>query len=80
MPGSVCVDASVVLQIVTPEEQSAHAEALWAGWISQGRQPVAPPTFHLEVCSVLRQKVQLRGELPRRRQKRPLRSSWTSAC
>ena len=30
MPGSVCVDASVVLQIVTPEEQSAHAEALWA--------------------------------------------------
>ena len=32
----VCVDASLVGQIVLPDERSPVTDALWAGWIRQG--------------------------------------------
>ena len=45
MADRVCVDASVVLKILTPEDLSPHADALWTGWIRRGMQPIAPPIF-----------------------------------
>ena len=63
MPASVCIDASVAVQIITHEDQSQQADALWTDWLRRGLQPIAPPVFPYEVCSVLRQKAALRGEL-----------------
>ena len=63
MPASVCVDASVAVQIVTREDHSQQADALWTDWLRRGLQPIAPSIFPYEVCSVLRQKAALRGEL-----------------
>ena len=63
MADRACIDASVVLQIVTQEDQSEIADALWASWLRRGGQPIAPPNFSSEVCSVLRQKAALRNEL-----------------
>jgi predicted nucleic acid-binding protein len=60
---SVCVDASVAVQIVTREDHSRQADALWTDWLRRGLQPIAPPVFPYEVCSVLRQKAVLRKEL-----------------
>ena len=72
MAGRVCVDANVVLKILTPEDLSPQADALWAEWISRGIQPIAPPIFPYEVCSVLRQKAVLRGELSPEREREAL--------
>lgn len=63
MPASVCVDASVAVQVVTREDHSQQADALWTDWMHRGLQPIAPSFFAYEVCSVLRQKAALRGEL-----------------
>lgn len=38
MPASVCVDASVAVQILTHEDQSQQADALWTDWLRQGLQ------------------------------------------
>lgn len=62
-PPSVCVDASVAVQIVTREDHSRQADALWTDWLRRGLRPIAPPFFPYEVCSVLRQKAALRREL-----------------
>ncbi len=63
MSDSICVDASVAIQIVTYEEWSREAENLWSVWMRKGTQPIAPPIFPYEVCSVIRQKAQLRRAL-----------------
>jgi predicted nucleic acid-binding protein len=54
---SVCVDASLVLAILLPEEWSDQAQSLWTEW-SRGRVTIfAPPLLYAEVPSVLRQAV-----------------------
>ena len=63
MANSVCIHASVAVQIVTDEEMSHLANALWVLWAQDRLQPIAPSMFPYEVCSVLRKKVLLRGEL-----------------
>lgn len=59
----VCVDANLVVKLVSQEPDSHLVEALFAGWKKQSIRLVAPPFLTVEVDSVLRQKVMLRQEL-----------------
>ncbi len=58
----VCVDAGLVIKLVTAEEDSALAEQLFAQWKAHHTEMIAPAFAAAEVDSVLRQKV-VRGEL-----------------
>lgn len=60
---TVCVDAGLVIKLVSSEPDSPLADALFTIWREEGARMVAPPFFIAEVDSVLRQKVVLRGEL-----------------
>lgn len=51
----VCVDASLVLLILLPQERSERAEGLWTTWQNEGNQVIAPPLLYAEVPSVLRE-------------------------
>ncbi|PKB78438.1 MAG: hypothetical protein BZY88_18550 [SAR202 cluster bacterium Io17-Chloro-G9] len=53
----VCVDASLVVSRLMPEEQSQLAEALWARWQRDQITSFGPPLLYAEVTSVLRQAV-----------------------
>lgn len=53
----VCVDANLVLKLVLIEADSVQAETLWAQWVSQDREIVAPYLLAFEVTSVIRAKV-----------------------
>lgn len=58
MPRSpVCVDASIVVALVTPEVQSERALALWVEWMRGNVDVVAPTLLRYEVTSALRRKV-----------------------
>lgn len=59
----VCVDASLVLKLVLPEEHSGRALTLWKNWLVEAIQPMAPRLLLYEVTSVLRKLVH-RGVLP----------------
>ena len=58
----VCVDANIVVALVTTETQSEKALALWAEWMRGGVQVVAPALLRYEVTSALRRKV-VRGAM-----------------
>lgn len=53
----VCVDASLVVALVTPESQSGRALSLWASWMDSDREVVAPYLLRYEVTSALWRKV-----------------------
>ena len=53
----VCVDASLVITLLLPEEGSAHVQALWSQWQRQQIVPFGPPLLYAEVPSVLRRAV-----------------------
>ncbi len=58
MPRSpVCVDASIVVALVTPEAQSEQALSLWAEWMEGEVKVIAPTLLRCEVASALRRKV-----------------------
>jgi predicted nucleic acid-binding protein len=59
---AVCLDASLVLTWLLPEEFSAKAFALRELWDEQATQLIAPPLLRIEVASGLRQAVH-RGRL-----------------
>lgn len=54
---AVCVDASLVLAWLLPEELSAKAFAQKAQWDEQNTELIAPPLLMAEVPSALRQSV-----------------------
>jgi len=56
----VCVDAGLVIKLLTPEEDSSLAEVLFSQWRDDGTSMIAPAFAPAEVDSVLRKKV-LRG-------------------
>jgi predicted nucleic acid-binding protein len=58
----VCVDASIVVALVTTEAQSEKALALWAEWIRGDVQVVAPALLRYEATSALRRKA-VRGAM-----------------
>ena len=49
----ICVDASVVVALVTPESQSERALTLWTTWMSRETQVVAPSLLRYELASAL---------------------------
>jgi len=51
---SVCLDASLVLILLLPDERRDFVRALWIGWQEQGTSLLAPPLLFAEVSSVLR--------------------------
>ena len=53
----VCVDASLALTLVLPDERSEHVEDLWSRWQREQITPFGPPLLYAEVPSVLRQAV-----------------------
>ncbi|MEM2045426.1 MAG: type II toxin-antitoxin system VapC family toxin [Candidatus Bathyarchaeia archaeon] len=58
MPASpVCVDASFVVGLLTPEPWSLQALALWERWARAGVPVVAPTLLRYELISALRRKV-----------------------
>jgi predicted nucleic acid-binding protein len=59
----VCVDACLVVKLVTREPDSDLADTLFSTWYDQGTRLIAPPFLPIEVDSVLRQKAMLRREL-----------------
>jgi len=59
----VCVDANLVVKLVSQEPDSDLADALFTTWQREGVRLIAPPFLPVEVDSVLRQKVMLRREL-----------------
>lgn len=54
---TICVDASLVMKWLLPEEESAEALQLLKRWRDQEEVLVAPSLLDYEVGSVLRQKV-----------------------
>ena len=49
----ICVDASVVVALVTPESQSERALTLWTTWMSRETQVVTPGLLRYELASAL---------------------------
>jgi len=59
-----CVDASLVLLWLLPEELSLQADSLRERWLAEGTQLVAPPLLLAEVPSTLRQAIYRRRITP----------------
>ena len=53
----VCVDASIIISLVTSEAQSQKALDLWTKWMQEDIHVVAPVLLKYEVTSALRRKV-----------------------
>ncbi len=59
----VCVDASVTLKLVLPEEDSDLAQMLWSWWQKKQAVVIAPALWGYEVTSTLRKNA-YRGLIP----------------
>lgn len=57
LPARVCVDASLVLHLILPDEHDPGTEALWQGWAAAGVEMIGPPLLYAEVTSVIRLRV-----------------------
>lgn len=55
----LCVDASLVLMLLLPDEASEVTETLWARWEEDGTVILGPALLYAEVPSVLRRVVYL---------------------
>lgn len=56
-PARVCVDASLVLHLVLPDERDAGTEALWQAWAAAGTEVIGPALLYAEVTSAIRLRV-----------------------
>ena len=54
---TVCVDASLVLMLLLPDEHSEGVETLWSHWEQDQITLLGPPLLYAEVPSVLREAV-----------------------
>ena len=54
MPLPVCVDASLTVKLVLPEQDSDQARALWIEWERNGVERFVPTLWGYEVASVVR--------------------------
>ena len=57
----ICVDASVALKWIFPEEYSAESTALYANAISRGERLIAPALIAMEFANVVRKKTLREG-------------------
>jgi len=62
MSSQLCVDASFALKLVLEEEDSDRAHALWASWVDDDLEIIAPCHLAFETISVIRNHV-YRGEI-----------------
>jgi len=62
VPGAVCVDASLAIKWIFPEDLSDQAGNLRRQWRRDEVTLVAPPLFPAEVTSIIRERA-FRGEL-----------------
>ncbi|MGB2694643.1 MAG: type II toxin-antitoxin system VapC family toxin [Dehalococcoidia bacterium] len=53
----VCVDASVVVAWLVPQQADPHVYELFDGWVDEGIELVGPALLYSEVVSVLRHQV-----------------------
>ncbi len=53
----VCVDASLVLEVLLPYPASDNGARLWEVWTDSQMEVFAPPLFFAELTSVLRESV-----------------------
>jgi predicted nucleic acid-binding protein len=53
----VCVDAGVIISLLTPEDYSVQVERLWEEWSRQRVMRMAPALLRYEVTAVLRKKL-----------------------
>jgi predicted nucleic acid-binding protein len=58
----VCVDANIVIGLVTAREAARSLSALWAGWIEDSRPVAAPRLLLYEVTNALH-RLRQAGEL-----------------
>lgn len=58
---TVCVDSSLALKWVLPEDGRLEALALLGSWQEAGEEMIAPSHFFVEVASVLRQRTARRS-------------------
>jgi len=56
----VCVDASLVLNLLLPDEPDDHLSPLWSKWTETQTAVFGPPLIYAEVPSALRHAVQSR--------------------
>jgi predicted nucleic acid-binding protein len=54
---AICVDASITLKLVLPEDDSHLARSLWQQWLEQNLTIIAPTLWAYEVTSVIRNQV-----------------------
>ncbi len=64
MAASVCVDASLAISLLLPDDTTPQASELWRSWKENGLDVVTAPLFFAEVTSVLRENVYFRRILP----------------
>lgn len=57
MPARVCVDASLVLHLLLPDERDPNVDSLWTSWAANSVQIVGPALLYAEVTSVIRLRV-----------------------
>lgn len=62
MAGPVCVDASLALKWILPEDLSGLADALLEAWRRDEVTLFAPPIFQAEVTSIIRERA-FRGDI-----------------
>jgi len=60
MNGAICVDASVAVKWLLPEEGSAEALSLLRGALSAGRDVIGPPHLPVEVTSAIYKRLRQR--------------------
>lgn len=53
----VCVDASLVLMLLLPDEHRDWVDSLWHHWARENVTPFSAPLLYAEVTSVLREAV-----------------------
>jgi predicted nucleic acid-binding protein len=56
-PKRVCIDASLVLHLILPDERDSSSESLWLQWAATGVEVIGPALLHAEVTSVIRLRV-----------------------
>ena len=66
MNHDVCIDASLALSWLLPEEQSNIIDALFLEWDRKGLRLITAPLFHAEVTSVIRRQVYFKRLQPER--------------
>ena len=59
MSSSICIDASLALRWILPNDRASEAESLLKNWDEGGNDLISPPLFDIEVTSAIRKLMHL---------------------